>query len=391
MCKITKINGEFTISLVKILRKGLLSQNKLRYLQHNISYMFFTTMKRHLLAFACFLLLCLATSAQKKYAVYAVGFYNQENLFDTCHDEGKRDYDFLPEGSYRWNGLKYSHKLHNMARALSEMGTTMLPGVGCSVIGMAEVENAKVLTDLCAQPELKKRGYQYCHVEGPDKRGIDCALLYNPQMFQVKTVKLVPYIPTAKQDSGFTTRGFLTVSGTLAGEPVSFIVCHLPSRFNGSYYREVGAAQAKAVKDSLLRLDKNAKVFIMGDMNDDPTNKSMTEGLRCKAEIAQVGPNDMYNPWYNTLVKKGTGTLMYQGAWNLFDQIVMTPNLLYKENGGNYKTLKFRRHEIFRRDYLFQKEGKYKGNTLRTHAGGAWLDGYSDHLPTVVYLMKEIN
>lgn len=155
MCKITKINGEFTISLVKILRKGLLSQNKLRYLQHNISYMFFTTMKRHLLAFACFLLLCLATSAQKKYAVYAVGFYNQENLFDTCHDEGKRDYDFLPEGSYRWNGLKYSHKLHNMARALSEMGTTMLPGVGCSVIGMAEVENAKVLTDLCAQPELK--------------------------------------------------------------------------------------------------------------------------------------------------------------------------------------------------------------------------------------------
>ena len=100
----------------------------------------FTTMKRqmkrHLLAFACFLLLCLATSAQKRYAVYAVGFYNQENLFDTCHDEGKRDYDFLPGGSYRWNGLKYSHKLHNMARALSDMGTTMLPGVGCSVIGL---------------------------------------------------------------------------------------------------------------------------------------------------------------------------------------------------------------------------------------------------------------
>ena len=134
--------------------------------------------------------------------------------------------------------------------------------------------------------ELKQRGYQYCHVEGPDKRGIDCALLYNPKMFQVKTVKLVPYIPTEKQDSGFTTRGFLTVSGTLAGEPVSFIVCHLPSRFNGSYYREVGAAQAKAVKDSLLRLDKDAKVFIMGDMNDDPTNKSMHEVLGGKEEIS---------------------------------------------------------------------------------------------------------
>lgn len=389
MCKITKINGEFTISLVKILRKGLLSQNKLRYLQHNISYMFFTTMKRHLLAFACFLLLCLATSAQKKYAVYAVGFYNQENLFDTCHDEGKRDYDFLPEGSYRWNGLKYSHKLHNMARALSEMGTTMLPGVGCSVIGMAEVENAKVLIDLCAQPELRKRGYQYCHVEGPDKRGIDCALLYNPQMFQVKTVKLVPYIPTAKQDSGFTTRGFLTVSGTLAGEPVSFIVCHLPSRFNGSYYREVGAAQAKAVKDSLLRLDKDAKVFIMGDMNDDPTNKSMYEVLGGKEDISKVGSDDMYNPWYNILTKQGTGTLRYQGAWNLFDQILLSPSLLDKKGTHDFKTLKYLKCEIQRMPYLFQTEGKYKGEPKRTTAGGVWLDGFSDHLPVCVYLVKE--
>lgn len=346
-------------------------------------------MKRHLLAIACFLLLCLATSAQKKYAVYAVGFYNQENLFDTCHDEGKRDYDFLPGGSYRWNGLKYSHKLHNMARALSDMGTTMLPGVGCSVIGLAEVENDKVLTDLCAQPEMKQRGYQYCHVEGPDKRGIDCALLYNPKMFQVKTVKLVPYVPTEKQDSGFTTRGFLTVSGTLAGEPVSFIVCHLPSRFNGSYYREVGAAQAKAVKDSLLRLDKNAKVFVMGDMNDDPTNKSMHEVLAGKEDISKVGSDDMYNPWYNILAKQGTGTLRYQGAWNLFDQIILSPALLDKKGTHDYKTLKYFKCEIQRMPYLFQTEGKYKGEPKRTTAGGVWLDGFSDHLPVCVYLVKE--
>jgi hypothetical protein len=97
----------------------------------------------------------------------------------------------------------------------------------------------------------------------------------------------------------------------------------------------------------------------------------------------------MYNPWYNTLVKKGTGTLMYQGAWNLFDQIVVSPSLLNVDGKADYSTLKFRMHEVFRRDYLFQKDGKYKGSTLRTHAGGAWLDGYSDHLPTVIYLMKE--
>ena len=61
---------------------------------------------------------------EKKYSMYAVGFYNLENLFDTCHDEGKRDYDFLPTGSYKWNGLKYSSKLHNMAKVLAH---TILP------------------------------------------------------------------------------------------------------------------------------------------------------------------------------------------------------------------------------------------------------------------------
>ena len=112
-------------------------------------------------------LLCAITgaNAQKKYSLYAVGFYNQENLFDTCHDEGKRDYDFLPNGSYKWNGLKYSHKLHNMAQALADLGTDKLPGVGCSVIGMSEVENSRVLDALISQPKLKERGYKYVHVE----------------------------------------------------------------------------------------------------------------------------------------------------------------------------------------------------------------------------------
>lgn len=338
---------------------------------------------------ALLLLAMLPVSAQRRFNVYAVGFYNQENLFDTCHDEGKRDYDFLPSGSYRWDGLKYSHKLHNMARALSDMGTSTLPGVGCAVIGLAEVENAKVLADLCAQPELQARNYRFCHIEGPDRRGIDCALLYNPALFRLRDVKLVPYVPTEKQDSDFATRGFLTVSGELAGEHVAFIVCHLPSRFSGSYYREVGAAQARAVKDSLLRADSGCKVFVMGDMNDDPTNKSMHEILSAKEEIALVGLGDMYNPWYNVLAKQGTGTLMYQGSWNLFDQIVMTPNLLNAKGSKDYSTLKYWKNEIQRMPYLFQTEGQYKGSVKRTTAGGKWLDGYSDHLPVCVYLVKE--
>lgn len=346
-------------------------------------------MKKLFSALLLVLFFCLPTEAQKKYNVYAVGFYNLENLFDTCHDVGKKDYDFLPNGSYKWNGMKYTHKLHNMARALSDIGTSMLPGLGCSVIGVSEVENANVLTALCAQPELSKRGYKFCHVEGPDHRGIDCVLLYNPALFTVKSVRLYPYIPTEKQDSTFRTRGFLAVSGELAGEHLVVIVNHLPSRFNGSYYREVGAAQIKALKDRVLAEDPKAKIIVMGDMNDDPTNKSMHEVLSAKEEVSMVGKDDMYNPWYNVLAKQGTGTLQYQGSWNLFDQIILSPSLINKDGKKDYTTLKFFKNEVQRMPYLFQTEGKYKGNTKRTTAGGVWLDGYSDHLPTVVYLVKE--
>lgn len=350
----------------------------------------FYEMKKYFSVFLLTLFFCVSTEAQKKFHAYAVGFYNLENLFDTCHDVGKNDYQFLPSGSYKWNGLKYSHKLHNLALALSDMGTTMLPGVGCSVIGVSEVENDKCLTDLCTQPELSKRGYKFCHVEGPDHRGIDCALIYNPDLFTVKAFRLYPYVPTEKQDSLFRTRGFLAVSGEMAGEHVVVIVNHLPSRFNGSYYREVGAAQIKALKDRVIALDPKTKVIVMGDMNDDPTNKSMHEALSAKEEISMVGKDDMYNPWYNVLAKQGTGTLQYQGSWNLFDQIILSPSLVNKNGEKDFSTLKFFKNEIQRMPYLFQTEGKYKGGTKRTTAGGVWLDGFSDHLPTVVYLVKEL-
>ena len=346
-------------------------------------------MKHFFFAVIGVLLAFLPASAQKKYSVYGVGFYNQENLFDTCHDEGKRDYDFLPTGSYKWNAMKYNHKPNNMSRALADMGTDVLPNIGCAIIGLAEVENSKALDDLIAQPALSARNYQYVHIEGPDRRGIDCALLYNPSLFSVKNTRLVPYVQKLKKDSAFYTRGFLTVSGTLADENVAVIVCHLPSRFSESFYRELGAEQVKAIKDSLLNDDPNCKVFVMGDMNDDPIDKSMAGILKGKGNIKDVNEGDMYNPWYNILVKEGVGTLLYQGSWNLFDQILVTPNLLNKDDNKDFSSLKFWKNQIFKRDYLFQTEGKYKGSPKRTTAGGVWLNGYSDHLPVVVYLVKE--
>ena len=329
-----------------------------------------------------------AAQAQRRYSVYGIGFYNLENLFDTCHDAGKNDYEYLPDGTNKWTGLKYSHKLKNMAKVLSEMGTDWLPGVGCAAIGVSEVENAKCLTDLCNQAPLKARNFKFVHIEGPDQRGVDCALVYNPSLFKVRSQQLVPYIYKLSKDAQRATRGFLVVKGVLGGENVAIVVCHLPSRGAESYYREEGGRQVKEVKERLQKEDPDIKILIMGDMNDDPQDKSMAVALGAKRKIKDVPKNGLYNPWWDVLAS-GTGTLQYDGKWNLFDQIILSQNLLHQEGADDYGTLKLRRHQIFRRDYLFQKDGRYKGNTLRTHAGGVWLDGYSDHLPTVVYLMKE--
>ena len=329
-----------------------------------------------------------AQAQEKKFSVYAIGYYNLENLFDTCHDEGKNDYEFLAEGSFKWTGEKYKCKLHNMAKVLAEMGTDKLPDVGCAAIGVAEVENSKCLDDLIAQPALKARNIQYVHIEGPDQRGIDCALLYNPQLFKVRNVKLVPYIYNRPEDKGRATRGFLIVSGTLAKEHVTIIVNHLPSRGAKSYAREDGGAQLRVVKDSLQKDDPNVKLFIMGDMNDDPQDRSMAVCLGAKREISEVEEGGLWNPWWNVLAS-GQGTLQFQGSWNLFDQIILSSNLLDKSGNKDYSTLKLLDYQIFRRDYLIQQSGQYRGNTLRTHGGGKWLNGYSDHLPTLVYLVKE--
>lgn len=339
---------------------------------------------------ALVLLLGMSVShARKELSVYGVGFYNLENLFDTCHDAGKNDYEYLPDGANHWTSQKYTHKLRNLARVLSDMGTDKLPGVGCAVIGVAEVENASCLTDLCNQEPLKAKNFQFVHIEGPDQRGIDCGLLYNPALFTVRNVKLVPYIYKLPIDAKYRTRGFLTVSGTMAGEHVTIVVNHLPSRAATSYYREEGGRQLRELKDSLMREDPGVKLIIMGDMNDDPQDKSMAEQLGARREMKDVeSPDGLWNPWWNVLAS-GMGTLKYKGAWNLFDQIIVSHSLLDPKGKKNYKSLKLMDYEIFLRDYLMQTSGKYEGYPLRTHSGGEWLDGYSDHLPTVIYLAKQ--
>lgn len=327
----------------------------------------------------------LSFAQNKKLAVYGVGFYNLENLFDTINTNGKYDLEFSPEGARRWNGQKYWSKQKNMAYAISQMGKETVPG-GLAVLGVSEIENKSVLEDLVKMNDLAAQNLKIVHYDSPDKRGVDVGLLYNPKQFRVLASQSRRLTVEGKPD--FLTRDQLVVTGLLGGEKISFVVNHWPSRLGGesqsSPLREAAAGLTKSIVDSLLQLDPKSNVVVMGDLNDDPINKSCKDVLRAKKKEKEVAQGDMYNTMWQ-FFDKGIGTLAYKGQWNLFDQIIITPNLLGKDRSH----LKFWKAEVFNKSFLMNEEGAYKGYPKRTHAAGIFLNGYSDHFPTLIYLVKE--
>ena len=332
---------------------------------------------------------------ERRYQMYGVMFYNLENLFDTINDNGVYYKEFSPEGARQWNGTKYWQKQHNMAYTIGQMEVNGSPAVGPVIIGVSEIENITVLQDLVRQPEIKDRRYQIVHHDSPDRRGVDVGLLYNPRFFKVLNVtnqRINKYLPDYPE---FRSRDQLCVTGMLAGEKVSVIVNHWPSRLGGeeqsSYLREAAGRMARETMDSLLRDDPNQGIIFMGDLNDDPQNKSCSEAVGAKKEIKDclAEPGSCFNPWWNIL-NRGIGTLGYKGNWNLFDQIIITDYFLKNFESKEKPTLTFLRAEVLNRKFLRSNEGDRQGYPLRTFSGGVFLNGYSDHFPTMIYLVKEV-
>lgn len=330
-----------------------------------------------------------ANAQQKKYLKISVGFYNLENLFDTIHQEGVRDYEFLPNGTNKWTSERYLKKLANMSEVISQVA-----GNGPAIIGVSEIENLGVLQDLINTPALKDKNYGIVHYDSPDARGVDVALFYQKHVFTLHDSKAHPVKLPGEPD--FKTRDILQASGDIDGEMFHFLVAHWPSRIGGekaSEYRRVAAAKVmKRVADSLLQINPDSKVVLMGDFNDDPTNNSVRVELNAKADAKKLAKGDYFNPMFK-LFKDGYGTLAYRDAWNLFDNMVVSENLI----GEDLSTFKLFRDPksgyyayIFNKPFLTQKEGRYKGYPWRTIVGGQYQGGYSDHFPVYLYIVKEL-
>lgn len=344
------------------------------------------------LLFVCLslaLFLTLSAQPKKQYIRLSVGFYNVENLFDTINQPNVIDEEFTPTGLNRWNWEKYSNKLESLATVISQIG-----GNGPAVLGVAEVENRGVLEDLVAHPLLKEKNYGIAHFDSPDARGIDVGLLYMKNVLQITDSKAHRVI--IPEDPNVRTRDILQVSGTIDGEMFHFLVGHWPSRSGGeaaSIHRRLAAARVmRTVTDSLLKIDNNAHVILMGDFNDDPTSPSVRDGLKAKYSDKNLNYDDLFTPMYK-LYKDGIGTLAYRDVWSLFDIMLVNGNLL----GTDYSKFKLYKDSksgnqafIFNKSFLLQKEGPYKGYPLRTIVGGEYHGGYSDHFPVYIYLVKEV-
>lgn len=334
-----------------------------------------------------FFFCCTSIHAQSRnYKVAAVGFYNVENLFDTINNPLTNDEDFQPDGSYRYNTAVYVEKQANMAKVIAEMGTELTPD-GVAILGLAEVENRKVLEDLIQQKALSGRKYEIVHFDSPDPRGIDVALLYQPKYYKVLGAKTISMNAYEEDGESRGTRDILLVSGLLDGDPVHVLVNHWPSRRGGEAatrpLRNAAALQCKNVSDSITAADPKAKIFIMGDLNDDPVSPSVRQVLQAKADKEAAPERGFFNPFYE-LYRKGIGTLAYQDSWNLFDQIILSQSVVNAKIGG----YQFYQAKVFNPPYLYQNTGHFKGYPHRTFSGSTYIGGYSDHFPTLVYLVK---
>lgn len=324
---------------------------------------------------------------KKAFEVVCIAYYNVENLFDTINNkELVANDEFTPEAPKKWNTTRYYEKQGNLAYAISQIGMD-LTADGVAILGVSEIENRGVLEDLVKENALKDRNYQIVHYDSPDRRGVDNGLLYQPKYFEVTNSK--SYRLTLPDDERFRSRDPLVVSGLLKGEPIHVIVNHWPSRSGGEKKsrpkRNAAGQLNRHIVDSLLALDPNVKILVMGDLNDDPVNPSVLQYLRAKGREDQLQPGDLFNP-YHRLYKDGIGSLAYRDAWNLFDQIIVSQGLL----GDDKSSYKLHRAFVFNKNFLVQKEGAFAGYPFRTYVGNKYMAGYSDHFPVYLYLIREV-
>ena len=309
-----------------------------------------------------------------------IAFYNVENLFDLVDEPGKKDEEFMPESEKKWNEERYSKKLKDLSRVLSSINKNELP----EIIGLCEVENKKVVEDLVETGELANKKYNVIHYESPDFRGIDCALVYRPDEFKVMTS--FPIKVNFKNEPDYLTRDILYVKGkTKNREEFHIFVNHWPSRIGGTEKTEPNRIEVATILknkiDSIQLENTSAKIIVMGDMNDEPSNNSLANTL--SAQKPEVENADFVNLMY-PVHTNNKGSYLYRGNWNMLDNMVVSSNLL--DTKGFQCTDK--QGFVFHKEWMEYKSEDGQVSPNRTYGGPNYYGGISDHFPVYFTLQR---
>ena len=333
-------------------------------------------MKRYFsLLVLCLVVCCSMSQDLRRFRVME---WNCENLFDTLHDYGKDDREFLPDGEYQWDTPRYWTKQRRLASTILDAGGLQ----PVDLIGMCEVENDSVVRDLVRHTRLARLGYEYVMTQSADLRGVDVALVYQPYTFRLVAHRAfrVPY----NAEKEHPTRDVLWAAGVIpTGDTLDVVVVHFPSRRNGERetapYRLRAAGVVRQVVDSICLHRRQPAVIVMGDCNDEPRD----------ASLRHVAGTDLCNVSAHAMVagkrsKKRSpqryvqGTYYYQGLWSRIDNILVSNSALPR-----YHAIEA---QIFAPDYLLEGDKDGYPIPYRTYRGPSYHGGISDHLPLLLDL-----
>lgn len=333
----------------------------------------------------CFVLvmLILVAGAGKAQEHFRVMFYNVENLFDTQDDPLTRDDEFTPKGIKHWSKDRYVTKLRKLAEVVDSVGGKEWP----LVVGLAEVENRRVLEDFTEKTILADANYGIVHQDSPDRRGIDVALLYRKDYLKILETEFLrlPF----PEDTTIRTRDILYAKSVFDQDTIHFFVCHFPSMIGGekqSEWRRQRAAQVVRHKvDSLFQLNPAAGIMIMGDLNGK-ANTPAQKVMKTKNSDKKIRLGELYNTGYY-LLKKNYGSYRYKGQWQTIDHLIVSGGLMLDRNGLRAN----RRLNVYAAPFLMEEDKTYFGfKPCPTYRGPRYIGGYSDHLPIFIDLLPGV-
>ena len=343
-------------------------------------------MKLIFLILCCFLIF--KGNSQIDSSNICFAFYNVENYFDPNNDSLKNDDSYTPEGLNRWTFSKMIHKRNQIAKVILALNGWSPP----DMIGLAEVENGKMLKDLCTQTGLKKYKYNYIHVESQDLRGIDVAFIYRMDRVNILESHPIPII--FPFDTASKNRDILYVKAQLLQkDSLHVFINHWTSRFGGygatilkrNYYASV----LRQKVDSILDLEPNAAIVIMGDFNDYPTDESLYQILN--ATEGFENNNKLTNLMLKYKNLQNIGTHKNEEFWGCLDQIIVSNSFFDPNSKMNIIPDE---HNIFQSELITIPDEKFGGvKPFRTYEGAKYKGGFSDHLPVFanikVHLLKQ--